>query len=92
MNNLCPVCGYDFNEQIQDSMICVCCGTQFGYHDSLFSHAELRDRWLNGGAKWHSRRILPPAGWSLAGQLRAIGLERTVAGLQEAGPRETVPS
>ncbi len=92
MNNLCLVCGYDFGEQVQDSMICVCCGTQFGHHDSLFSHTELRNRWLDGGAKWHSRRILPPAGWSPAGQLRAIGSEHTVAGLQEAGPRETVPS
>lgn len=71
-NNICPVCGYDFKEPIEDSMTCVCCGTQFGYHDSVFSHAQLRTRWLDNGAKWHSRRILPPVGWSAASQLRNV--------------------
>lgn len=45
----CPVCGYGFGEPIRDSMICRCCGTQFGYHDSAHSHAALRGRWLAEG-------------------------------------------
>jgi hypothetical protein len=75
MNSLCPVCGYDLKEPAADSLICVCCGTQYGYHDSTASHSELRERWMSGGAKWHSRRILPPPDWSLVNQLRSIGCE-----------------
>ena len=73
MNSLsqwCPVCGYDFGEPVRDSMICVCCGTQFGYHDSVLSHTPLRERWRAGGAKWHSRRVSPPPGWSAEEQWR----------------------
>ena len=75
METLCPVCGYDLQEPAVDSLICACCGTQYGYHDSTASHAHLRERWIDAGAKWHSRRILPPAGWSFARQLRGIGYE-----------------
>ncbi len=74
MNNHCPVCGYNFQEPVMDSMICRCCGTQFGYQDSAHSHAELRARWLAAGAKWHSRRVSPPAGWSARQQLEQTGL------------------
>ena len=60
----CPVGGYDFGEPIRDSMICRCCGTQFGYHDSARDYAALRERWQAEGSKWHSRRVPPPPGWS----------------------------
>lgn len=75
MDNSCPVCGYDLKEPVMDSLICVCCGTQYGYHDSTASHAKLREHWIDAGAQWHSRRVLPPAGWSFAQQLRGIGYE-----------------
>lgn len=74
MNTYCPVCGYDFQEPVRDSMICRCCGTQFGYQDSARSHAELRARWLAEGAKWHSRRVPPPVGWSPLKQWEQAGL------------------
>ena len=83
MNNYCPVCGYDFHEPVEDSMICACCGTQYGYHDSTASHAELRERWIDAGAKWHSRRILPAADWSLVKQLRGIGCEVVLANKEQ---------
>ena len=74
MNTHCPVCGYDFQEPVADSMICRCCGTQFGYQDSAQSHAELRARWLEEGARWHSRRVPPPTDWSARKQLEQAGL------------------
>ena len=84
MSNYCPVCGYDFGEPVEDSMICVCCGTQYGYNDSVRSHAELRRRWLDGGARWHSKRVLPPLGWSVASQLCNIGVDAAVSRQKEA--------
>jgi hypothetical protein len=74
MSNDCPVCGYDLQEPVRDSLICRCCGTQFGYHDSVRSPAELRAHWLAEGANWHSRRVLPPAEWSARTQLEQAGL------------------
>lgn len=84
MNNYCLVCGYDFHEPVQDSMICACCGTQYGYHDSVRSHAELRRRWLDEGARWHGKRILPPLGWSVADQLCNIGVGEAASRQKEA--------
>ena len=81
MNNYCPVCGYDLKQPVEDSLICVCCGTQYGYHDSVFSHAELREKCLASGARWHSKRIEPPLGWLVASQLCSIGVD-------EAGQRQ----
>ncbi len=84
MSNYCPVCGYDFKQPVEDNMICVCCGTQYGYHDSVRSHAALRHRWLDGGARWHSKRILPPQGWSVEEQLGRIGVGETAQRQKEA--------
>ena len=84
MNNYCPVCGYDFKQPVEDSMICACCGTQYGYHDSMLSHAELRQRWLDGGARWHSKRISPPTDWSVAAQLCNIGVDEASSRHKEA--------
>ena len=84
MNNYCPVCGYDFKQPVEDSMICACCGTQYGYHDSVRSHAELRRQWLDRGALWHSRRIQPPASWSVANQLCNIGVDEASSKQKEA--------
>ena len=74
-NTVCPVCGYDrLEEPARDHCICECCGTQFGYHDATLSHAELRERWVTGGATWHSRRIPPPSGWDAWNQMKRAKL------------------
>ena len=71
---MCTVCGYDGLEDPPSSWnICDCCGTEFGYHDAKTSHAELRRRWIAGGAKWHSPDFPPPANWSAVEQLRNVG-------------------
>ena len=76
MKYMCPVCGYpDLEQPAADHNICPSCGTQFSYHDSRTSHAELRREWLKRGALWHSRRIGPPTGWDPFAQLRRAGMD-----------------
>jgi hypothetical protein len=61
----CPVCGYrDLPRPPQDDLICSCCGTHFGYHDYATTHAELRAKWIAGGARWFSHAKPVPEGWS----------------------------
>jgi hypothetical protein len=75
---LCPVCGYEhldsaaFDDQGSASFeLCPCCGTEFGYDDASTTHAELRERWLSAGARWHSGSVIPPLGWDANSQVRA---------------------
>lgn len=59
-HHTCPVCGYNrLVAPPEEGTICPSCGTQFGYHDFAFSHAELRAHWLANGARWWSKNILP---------------------------------
>jgi len=80
MTYRCPVCGFDqMPFPPEDNNICSCCGTEFGYHDLRFSHADLRRQWLANGARWFSMRMPPPAGWNPTNQvnqllLRGIGV------------------
>jgi hypothetical protein len=70
----CPVCGYNnLPDPPVDYEICPSCGTEFGYDDFTFSHENLRRKWLTAGAKWHSRRISPPANWNPYQQLLNAG-------------------
>jgi hypothetical protein len=74
----CPVCGYDdpklpqIGAEWRDE-ICPSCGTQFGYDDASTSHEDLRQRWLNAGARWSSRNPAP-ANFNGLDQLRKAGL------------------
>jgi hypothetical protein len=69
MFNICPVCGYEPSVPFEDSDICYCCGTQFGYHDCTRSYAELRTRWIESGSPWHSKRVPMPFDWDALTQL-----------------------
>lgn len=82
MEYQCPVCGYPgLNETPYDKYgcplygICPCCGTEFGYDDSLTAHSDLRKKWLTSGSKWWSTATLPPRNWNPTEQLRAAGLK-----------------
>lgn len=49
----CPVCFYPgLTEAPQDYNICDCCGTEFDNDDSIRSHEELRQEWIENGAPW----------------------------------------
>ena len=80
---MCPVCGFEeFNDlSVKDEYgcptfeICPCCGTEFGYSDATRSHEELRQDWLNKGAKWWDESE-PPLGWNPYKQLeKAFGIK-----------------
>lgn len=78
-NYICPVCGYaGLDEPAYDSYgcssfsICSCCGTEFGYDDSVVQHEELRKRWIEAGMKWWSTVLKAPMNWKPNAQLKNI--------------------
>lgn len=82
MTHTCPVCGYgELTDLPEHFSICPSCGTEFGYDDDMASHAELRQRWIAGGAKWWDIDESPPPFWSPVAQLRNIGYAPTNADL-----------
>lgn len=53
MRHRCPVCFYDdLPYPPADYHICPCCGTEFGTDDAEAAHQQLREEWIDGGAKW----------------------------------------
>jgi hypothetical protein len=77
--NICPVCGYDHQSQIEDHKICPCCRLHYGYQDAGWKpkaarYAQLRQEWMARGAKWESKRLPQPPDWSAAKQLLNIGI------------------
>ena len=81
----CPVCGWDGLDEpawvgaSQSDEICPCCGTHLGLDDGAGGpadrstrHAELRARWVEGGAVWWSSTPAPP-GWDAGAQLADLG-------------------
>lgn len=74
MKYLCPVCGYDqLDEPPVNFNICDSCGTEFGYDDATFTHAALRQRWIQNGATWWNEMIAPPDGWNPVTQMLKAG-------------------
>jgi hypothetical protein len=74
----------------RDYSICPCCGTEFGYHDAIRSHEELRNEWIRSGARWHSSIVAAPLGWNWIEQLAdAAFLGKTVL---VTGTPPTIPS
>lgn len=75
LTTLCPACGFDAGEPPWQGgggshEICVSCGLQFGYQDSLargdpenpFYHGW-RSCWLTHGAPWSGHGMKPPPNW-----------------------------
>src|SRR5712692_7791736 len=63
MRYRCPVCMYGrLPYPPRDYHICPCCGTEFGNDDAEFTHEQLREMWVAGGAHWFFGR--PPEGWN----------------------------
>jgi hypothetical protein len=69
MVNICPVCGFRLMYPATDHRICPCCGTEFGYDDAGRSHEELREVWVENGARWWSPVDPTPPGWNPREQL-----------------------
>jgi hypothetical protein len=49
--------------------ICPSCGTEFGLHDAVRTHEEIRNVWIAGGMKWWSKFDSAPIGWSALAQM-----------------------
>ena len=53
MRYRCPICMYsELPYPPHDYHICPCCGTEFGNDDADFTHEQLREMWVAGGANW----------------------------------------
>jgi hypothetical protein len=87
MNYKCPVCGYNkMTRPPQDFYICPSCGTEFENDDTVFTHQELRDLWVEHGARWFSRATPKPPGWNPYIQLLSAGY------IKQTASDETLPS
>ncbi len=68
MKHICPVCFYaKLPYPPRDYHICPCCGTEFGNDDAEFSHDQLREMSIAGGANWFFGKTASPLesnGWS----------------------------
>jgi hypothetical protein len=74
MKHACPVCAFDeMPFPPEDHNICPCCGTEFGYHDRIISHRDLRRKWIENGCPWFSRGMSAPKGWSPLVQMLNAG-------------------
>lgn len=79
--HLCPVCGYDrLDEPPTNFSICPSCGTEFGYDDAFAPYAQLRARWMQGGALWWSTVDPCPENWDPVLQVQVVtsGLWRSL--------------
>jgi len=86
----CPVCMYgELPYPPSDYHICPCCGTEFGNDDAELTHAELRDQWIEHGARWFFGD--PPTGWNAKQQLYGAGIgwgpSRAVTDKISSGPK-----
>jgi hypothetical protein len=69
----CPVCGYPSLPYPPNGYhICPCCSTEFGNDDVYYTHEQLREMWIAGGADWFFGR--PPEHWNPWTQLILAGL------------------
>ncbi|MGC2287393.1 MAG: hypothetical protein WA542_19230 [Candidatus Acidiferrum sp.] len=72
MNYRCPVCGFaSLPYPPTDYHICPCCSTEFGSDDADYTHEQLREMWVAGGAAWFFGQ--QPAHWNPWTQLILAG-------------------
>jgi len=77
MSYVCPVCHFPkLTYPARDYHVCPCCSTEFGNDDAEFSHAQLREMWIAGGARWFFGN--PPRYWNPWMQLIAGGHSESV--------------
>jgi len=69
---VCPICGYLLDFPPEDFNICPSCGVEFGYENTGRTYLELRQEWLNTGARWASKVIPKPKKWDAMEQLQNL--------------------
>lgn len=85
----CPVCAYtQMPYQAAEGNICPCCGTEFGYDDTMgVTFRDLRDRWVAQRTPWFSPVDQPPPLWNGVAQLILADYEFAMAPWMEAPPQ-----
>jgi hypothetical protein len=79
MKYRCPVCGFaSLPYPPSDYHICPCCSTEFGSDDADYTHEQLREMWIAGGASWFFGQA--PENWNPWTQLILAGLTGSVPG------------
>lgn len=77
----CPVCAYPKLHEMPHAPsgggsyeICPSCGFQFGVDDDDkgLTYEQARERWVQGGMKWHSHGTAAPKGWDAAAQITIL--------------------
>jgi len=74
-STICPVCGYDGFDHIPEEFdICPSCHFEFAVNDYSWTYEELRQDWIQRGAKWASNSPYTPrpTNWNAAKQLMNI--------------------
>ena len=78
MNNTCPVCFFQpLPWPPEDHNVCICCGTEFGFHDFESTFDQLRERWIQTGMRWFSSEFPPPPSWNPSKQVGFASLATT---------------
>jgi hypothetical protein len=73
MKYRCPICGFAaLPYPPSDYHVCPCCSTEFGSDDADYTHDQLREMWIAGGASWFFGQV--PEGWNPWTQLILAGL------------------
>jgi hypothetical protein len=79
MKYRCPVCGLAaLPYPPSDYHICPCCSTEFGSDDAEFTHEQLREMWIAGGASWFFGQV--PDQWNPWIQLILAGFTGSISG------------
>ena len=77
MKYRCPVCGFPTLPYPPSNYhICPCCSTEFGNDDADYTHEQLREMWIAGGASWFFGRA--PQHWNPWTQLIRAGFGASV--------------
>lgn len=85
MKYRCPVCGFAaLPYRPSDYHICPCCSTEFGSDDADYTHEQLREMWVAGGATWFFGQ--QPEHWNPWTQLILAGFTGSLPALLQQTP------
>ncbi len=94
----CPVCGFaGLSEPPYDAHgcasfeICPSCGTEFGYDDATWSHADIRKAWVAAGCPWRSQIIHPAPDWNAGEQLQNAEFQSWILPRRHLRPMRASP-
>src|SRR4051812_34775421 len=94
----CPVCGYPKLQEAPRSKsgggsyeICPSCGFQFGVDDDDkgITFDQARERWIEGGMRWHSKGMPAPKDWKPQQKGKAVARKKS-PGTKKPAPAKKI--